>query len=315
MQIIISKISIVFIYISIGFICNKLKILPEEANNYLIPFLLDITTPCLLLSAISKCETNDNLIRNTTIVFLISFLFFIMAAIFSIFMTRKLKTDNKSDKNVLSVAMTSSNNGFMGFPIANAVFGNTVFYYMAIQNVSLNLYLFTISLFQLNFGEEKNQSPSISETFKSFIHPVTIISILSVIMLFCNITLPDYISNIFTELGNITIPLSMIVVGIQLGDSNIKDLISKFNLLYTSAIKLIVIPAIFTLFIFFIPIDNDLKTSLVLTSILPTAVISVALAKKEQKNGKLMAEALASTTLFSMITLPIWILIISKLFP
>ena len=46
----------------------------------------------------------------------------------------------------------------------------------------------------------------------------------------------------------------------------------------------------------------------------PSAVIGVAVSAREKMNSQLMAEAVANSTLLSMITLPIWIMICSHLY-
>ena len=59
-------------------------------------------------------------------------------------------------------------------------------------------------------------------------------------MLFAGLHLPEYIMDIVGPLGDVTIPLSMILVGVQLGGTDFKRLMSDKDLLITAAIKLII---------------------------------------------------------------------------
>lgn len=117
-----------------------------------------------------------------------------------------------------------------------------------------------------------------------------------------------------SSIGNTTIPLSMIIVGIQLGDCRFKELFANKELIKTSFVSLILIPAISLAVLWFIPIANIIKMTITLTFIYPTAILPVAQASTEKKNAKLMAEAVAMTTLLSMFTIPIWIVILNNLF-
>ena len=53
MSLICYRISIIFAMIVIGFVCSKTKMLPFESNKYLIMLIMNITSPCLLVTFIS----------------------------------------------------------------------------------------------------------------------------------------------------------------------------------------------------------------------------------------------------------------------
>ena len=106
----------------------------------------------------------------------------------------------------------------------------------------------------------------------------------------------------------------MILVGVQLGGTVFKRLLSDKDLLITSAVKLVVMPAIALLILTPFPVDPVVKLTSVLAVCFPSAVIGVAVAAQENKNPQLMAEAVAVSTLLSVITLPVWIMIISYLY-
>ena len=133
-------------------------------------------------------------------------------------------------------------------------------------------------------------------------------------MLFAGIHLPEYAMDIVSTLGDITIPLSMILVGVQLGGADFKTLIADKALLITSAMKLIAVPALALLILTPMPVDPVVKLTVLLGMCFPSAVIGVAVSAQENKNYQLMAEVVAVSTLLSIITLPVWIMIISRLY-
>ena len=89
---------------------------------------------------------------------------------------------DQQDRNVLASAMTGCNAGFMGLPIASAVFGELVFYYLVIQNIANNLYLFVMSLAQLHHRESEKSSKSLSEKLKPLVNPTSVATIVSLII-------------------------------------------------------------------------------------------------------------------------------------
>ena len=315
MLLIFSKVLVVFIYIGVGLIANRLKVLPEESVKHFISLVMGITVPCLVISSITGQDLNGDMYRNTILTLLLTTLVLIVTAFATTFVSDRIfPWKDQQDRNVLASAMTGCNAGFMGLPIASAVFGELVFYYLVIQNIANNLYLFVMSLAQLHHRESEKSSKSLSEKLKPLVNPTSVATIVSLIMLFAGIHLPEYAIDIVTTLGDITIPLSMILVGVQLGGADFKKLIADKALLITSVMKLIAVPALALLILTPMPVDPVVKLTVLLGMCFPSAVIGVAVAAQENKNSHLMAEAVAITTLLSLITLPVWIMIISGLY-
>ena len=315
MLLIFSKVLVVFIYIGVGLIANRLKVLPEESVKHFISLVMGITVPCLVISSITGQDLNGDMYRNTILTLVLTTVVLIVTAVVTTFVSDRIfPWKDQQDRNVLAAAMTGCNAGFMGLPIASAVFGELVFYYLVIQNIANNLYLFVMSLAQLHHRESEKSSKSLSEKLKPLVNPTSVATIVSLIMLFAGIHLPEYAMDIVTTLGDITIPLSMILVGVQLGGADFKKLIADKALLITSVMKLIAVPALALLILTPMPVDPVVKLTVLLGMCFPSAVIGVAVAAQENKNYQLMAEAVAITTLLSVITLPVWIMIISYLY-
>lgn len=310
MLIILTNISSIFIYILVGFIANKTKLLPDESNKYLVNLLFNITSPCLIMASIVTKEINEKTYIETFQTLAFSITFFIVVSILALLLLKPIK--NYPDKNILLVVITSVNSAFIGFPIAKAVFGNDIFYLIVIANVMLNIYFFSICIWQLNYGDE--QRITVKSVFKPLLNILSIVTFISVIMLFANIKLPDYPLHIIETLGDATIPLSMIVVGVQLGSSNFQKVFRNHQLIYASLCNVILIPALTLLVMYNLPVSDNIKLAITLSAIFPCAVLPVALAHKQGKNATLLAEGVAVTTLFSIITIPAWLIVLVPLF-
>lgn len=107
----------------------------------------------------------------------------------------------------------------------------------------------------------------------------------------------------------------MILVGIQLGSSNLASVAKDRKILFAVFINLIVFPAILFGIAMLLPVPNLLKLVFALSGCFPCAAIGVAISAAEGRNSQLYAELVAASTLLSMITLPVWIIIIGTAFP
>lgn len=142
----------------------------------------------------------------------------------------------------------------------------------------------------------------------------TLAAIIGFIIFFGGIQLPEIVTDFFNTTGDATIPISMIVVGIQLGNSNLKKIIKNGRLILASILNVTVMPFLTFLAVNWLPLTNPGKLILVFAAAFPCAVVTVAVATKEGRNADLMAEGVALTTLLSMITLPITAILLMHLY-
>lgn len=316
MLLIISKVLVVFIYLGIGFAANKLGILPAESSKYFINLIMDITVPCLMVSSITGQEIDGRMYVNTILTFVVTLIVYVLIAVLTtLFADRFFKGKNQEDRNVLATAMTGCNSGFMGYPIAKAVFGPLVFYYIVIQTISNNMYIFVISLFQLHHREsESASSRSKADMFKPLLNLTTIVTVISIGLLFAGIKIPAYFMDIISTVGDVTIPVSMMLVGIQLAGTDFQTVFADKDVIAAAFVKLVAAPALVMLVMIPMPLDPIVKMIAVFGMCFPTAVMSAAMAARENKNPQLISAAVATSTLLSMITLPVWIMICDSLY-
>ena len=105
--------------------------------------------------------------------------------------------------------------------------------------------------------------------------------------------------------GDITVPLSMLVVGMQLGESNALKVLKNRKLMLLSVIKMISLPVLVFLLVNWLPVITAVKIAAVIGVTFPCAVVVSAIALMENRNSILASEMVAITTFLSVITIPI----------
>lgn len=311
MTIILSKIISIFLIMAVGFAINRLKVIPSSATKFFVDLLLMVTTPCMILSSVTSKEFNSDTARATVEIFICGIGFFTVSFIVGWFLCKKIiKVSPKEDLGVYIMAFSTVNNGFMGFPITNAIFGGDILYLMILQNICLTLYMYSAGPFVFNINSG-NGKFNIKRLLKTFCNPSTIVSVISILMLFAGFHLPGLIFDSVTLIGDVTVPLSMLVVGMQLGESNIKRIIKNKQLVANSLIKMFALPVIIFLAVNWLPVSTDVKITTIFAAAFPTAVVTSALAVMENKNSLLAAESIAFTTLISVASIPVFALFLT----
>lgn len=293
----------IFAMVIIGYICCKTKVLPFEANEHLISLLINVTSPCLLITSITSKELTDELFMSTVQMLVGTAVYFAVGFILAYGIVRMLKVPGE-DTGLYTMMLTAQNTGFMGFPVSKAAFGNEGLYYMVLSNILLNVYMYTAGMVQIGIGGERKKL-NFRKLMSSMLNMCSVSAVIGIVMLFLGIKLPAFLSDVMTPIGEANIPISMIVLGVQLAESDVLKIIKNVRLVVITVISLTVWPLLTFLAVNWLPLYSSVKLIMVYASAFPTIVMIVAIAARENKNASLAAESVALSTLFSILTLPV----------
>ena len=305
------KIAAIFAMTAIGFTASKTGILPAESKKYLSNLLLFITSPCMIIGSMTSQTLDAHTFELMIQIVAGSFIFFLAAMAVSFLIVKLMRCD-REDAGVLMVIITAVNTGFMGFPVTKAIFGNTYFFLMVIQNIVLNIYIYSMMVYQMNYGFRKKEG--IKGMLMPMLNMCTYALIIGLVLMLLKVQLPDILADFINTIGDATIPVSMIVVGVQLSESSIGKMLTNKRLITASLCNVILIPALTFLAVNWLPLAPESKLILIFAAAFPCAVVSTAIALKENRNAALMAEGVAMTTLLSMGTLPVIAIILTHLY-
>ena len=108
------------------------------------------------------------------------------------------------------------------------------------------------------------------------------------------------------RLGNVTVPLAMMVAGAQLADVSFRDMLLDWRLLVFCAIKMLAMPMAVLLVLRPFVADVDLFACSMAVLSMPTGVLVSSLSLLYQPNAARQATSIvALTTVMSAITVPL----------
>ena len=298
---VLEKIIVLFVVMIAGYIAKKTKICDGKNTKYMSSLLANITNPCLILATLQTERTPEKL-KTAFYIILLSLAIHSTVAIASWIIFRKNK--NPRRRSVYSFAMTYMNCGFMGYPIMMAIFGNEDgLFYGVIYTVIFNLFCWTHGVLIMD-TEKKN-----GIDWKKMFNPCIISLITSVILYVTNIRLPIVLYDGIDMIGNMTFPLSMLIIGSLLADMKLKDILKDVNMYLFSLGKLIVLPLIF-LIIAYLTRMPQLYALIGLTMCCtPTATNTAVLAEIYGNESQLAAKIVGVTTLLCIATMPFMLML------
>ncbi len=302
MVLIFAKILSVFGISIIGFAANKLKWLPVESTKYLSLLLINIASPCLVIYSMSQEELTDGTIASVVQTDVLMLLALVTATLLSIFTVRVMKVP-AADRGVFRTLLVLTNCGFMGYPLSLAVFGEKGLFLMIIANAVFMLYTYSVGVFMLIYG--RDEKLTIMTALKSIVSIPVVSTIIGLLIFAFGIRLPFLLENFLGTVGGITIPLSMIIIGIQLAESKARDVLKNKHLYETLILKLIVFPAVLFAILMWLPFEKYAFSIVIFAMAMPSAAIIPMLSEVYGTNAKLAAQAVFITTMCSLITIPI----------
>lgn len=302
---VIEKMVMLFFIMLAGFVGNKLGVLDADGNKKFSALVVNITAPALILA--SSADENLTGAKSTAIfVLLVSFGIYLFLGLISCF-TGFLFRKEPEGSGFYRFMTIFGNNAFMGIPVVEAVFG-TVFY-AALFNLPNNLLIYSYGTYLLS---QKSENKS-RFTLKRVCNPGTISAFVALVMFLLNLHFPQPVLTTLKTVGNVTTPLSMMVIGSTLAGASLKSTFSNWKIYVFGLMKLVLIPAcIFGIGSLFIK-DGLVLGVLTVVTAMPCAAVSTMLCQECGQDSEMAAKYVLVTTLMSVITIPAVAFFISRL--
>ena len=144
--------------------------------------------------------------------------------------------------------------------------------------------------------------------FKGFLNSFkninSIAAAISIIMLFMGLKLPSVIFDCVEMIGDSTTPFSMLIVGMQLGECDFKEVLKNRKLLGISFLKMLLLPVLTFFMVNWLPFSPEVKVCLIFAAAFPVAVATVPVTSEQNRDSLITAEMVAITTLISLAVIP-----------
>jgi predicted permease len=282
----------------VGVYGSKRNIITPEVNKALINILIEIALPFMILA--SFIFTYDETIKfNVLKTFIYSPIAYIIIAVISAFLLIPIKKDKRT---ILHFSNIFTNTGYIGFPILNAMYGAEAVIYGSVFNMFFVIFLWTYGIFLFTGSIEKDNLKK--ELLKILFNPSIIAVALGMIIMIFDIVIPELLLNTIRSVGNITGPLSMIIVGATLAKVEFKKSLKDPSIYYGMATRLIIIPLVIYLISILIGDRGIVSNAVIVMSAMPAASMTSILAENYELEAEYAATMVLMTTVFALLTIP-----------
>ena len=291
----------ILIVIIIGYCLTKTGVFSAKARADMTNVVIYIILPCNIFSSFHKGISPETL-RQCVVVLLaalgLQVLYFFLNKILYIRFSPERRT-------VVQYATIVNNASFIGLPVIESVYGEIGLLYGSLILIPMRIFMWTAGLSLFTKAEKKKRIKVVAT------HPCIWSVILGFGYIFAPFELPPFLYNTITVIGNCNLAMSMMVIGSILCEADLKNILDK-DCFYYSFFRLVAVPAIMYGALALMRADPLTTGAIVLSAAMPAAATTAMLAEKYGKDSVFATKIVFTSTILSMITLPIIALILTK---
>lgn len=290
----IQQVGIIFGYMLVGFIAGKLQIIRPQERLFLSKLITSITLPFTIIAATNVTMKRAVLVN---LGLLTGTLFLTYVAVTGVcLVTLKMKGVSQKKQAAYTSLCVYPNSAFIGMPLCTALMGDIGTIYAAGAIAAFNVIFFTLQ--ESLFSGKKFQ-------LKNFVTPVNITTVLMIVMLIFGIHLPAPVQTVCSNIGGMTTPLALIIIGVMISESRLAEIIMEKRAYVLSLIRNIVVPLALLAVLKVLPLEYDVKLATLIFVACPVANLTAVYAMRFDTEAELCARTTLLSTLMFALTLPV----------
>lgn len=300
-----SVVATLFFIMVVGFLCRKLNIIDDIASKKLSKLILSVGQPAMIINSLSKAEYSAENLKTAGIIAVAGFIFHLVLFLLARLTALPLKKVTDEQK-ITELSFIFANCAFIGFPIFEALLGQTGLFLASFLVISFNILFWTLGLgifargrsdikitvkkVLLNFG---TVPCAIGFIFYLLKHPAI------------GFELPRFASDTLQYLNNLCTPVSVLIIGSLIATQKPKKIFCSWKIYYVNLIKLFVLPIAIAVICRICHVPETYAVFFSAAAALPIASSVTMLADTYGLDAGYSSLCVGTTSLLSVLSLPL----------
>ncbi len=302
MAVLLSNLIGLFLLIGVGFFAVRAGLLPAEASKPLSALLMKITVPATIITSMLR-PFDPNFMKLGMSIILVGTVMFPLFGALSLVLSRLLRVPD-GRRGMWCCCATFCNNGFMGFPVALALFGEEGLALTVMLSIPFNFLMYSLGTKMVcmdRTGEAKPLSWG-----RAVLNVVNLSMAVGLALYITQLQLPQAVLTPLNYLADASTPLSMIVTGINLSQGRASDVLRDRDALTASAMRLLAFPLLAWTVMRLAPGLNSLVLGAALINLaMPAPAATTFLGEEYGGCTQLAARSVFLSSLLSLATIPL----------
>ncbi|WP_294610411.1 AEC family transporter [uncultured Gilliamella sp.] len=287
----------IFCIFIVGFIAQK--VLNFDVAN-LSKMSLYVLSPFLAFKTFYTHTLTTDYLLYIFYIFGLCFALVIIVSIWSFIMKYSSK-----ERCAMILSSCFMNNGNYGTPVLLIFFGSVGFDLGVIMMVLQQFVMSTVGIYYAAKGSARNDIVGQKDVIKKVVRmPVAYGAFLGIIFQLCHIPLTKSIMTSIAMIGDASVVIIMIILGMQLAKIKIKQ-INYSKVSFALLTRMVLSPIVALAMVSIMPIEPIYKQILIVLAAMPTAANTTLMSVQFDTHPELVSSATFISTIISLITLPI----------
>jgi len=295
---VLKQLFVLYTFLAVGFGFGKWRPKQTEHTGLLSFLLVHLLLPAKVFGTFSKNFTVDY-IRYNYVTILFSLALLLLLALLAMPLSRLL-TKQDYERRVYRYSLTISNYAYMGYVLAEELFGEQGLTDLILFCIPFAIYTYTFGYAMLT-GKDKS--------LRRAINPMTVAILCGMAVGLTGISIPAIFTQVLSSASACVGPLSMILTGMTLSSFDLPALLKDGRAYIFTALRLLVIPGIvyaaFTLLGF-----HQVLIPAVLMACMPCGLNTIVFPKLIGEDCQTGARLALLSHVFFCATLPLWLMLI-----
>lgn len=285
---------LLFLYMLCGVVVSRARIIREDNREALVRLLMDVAMPMMVLNAFNKPTTREEVLSSLWVMAIALAGCVVTGAIGLLLW----KSQPENRRKVLMYATMFSNAGNAGLPIISLVFGPTGVFYASMYLIPPRILQWTVGL---SLFVERKKGAWVKNVL---LNPMVVVVYIGAFLMLTGWQIPGVFGSAIANLGSMTSPLSMILIGATLAHMNVRMLLDK-SVMFISFLRLIAFPMLFAVILKLMHADAMTMNICVILLAMPAASNTAAMAERYGGDYVFASACVSVSTLLSVATVPV----------
>lgn len=293
MTVLFEQLGLLFMFLIIGYAFGKSGIIDTKHTKILSNICVYLFLPCTTLKAFARGFT-PSYIKNNYVMIFVSVAILAVLVTFAYFLSGAL-TKDEYERKVFRYSIVVPNYGYMGYALAEGVFGADGLLDVVVFAIPVSMYIYTFGYCMLTNSRV---------TPKRLLNPTSMAIVVGIILGLSGIGLPGVLDTFVEKSSSCMSPVCMLLTGMCISEFKLKEMFSDARVYVVCILSLLVIPISVCCLLKLFGMPSLTRAATVLYA-MPCGLNTIVFAKLVGKDGSTGAKLALISNLMCCLTIPL----------
>ncbi len=299
----VSGVLVILGLIAVGYVLAMRGWFSEETSKFLSRLVTQVALPCyMVVTIVDRFSARDLLAMLPNLRFPVLSMVILLALAMAL---AQFFAVDASHRGLFVSMFFNSNTVFVGLPVNQALFGDGSIPYVLVYYMCNTTFFWTLGIYLIQRDGDRRSQLRLGDSLKKIFSPPLLGFLVGMALVLLGIRLPKVLLTDLTYLGNLTIPLSMLFIGIAIARAGLTHLrLGKDHILILLG-RFVMAPLVMAGILALVDAPTLMKQVFIVQSAMPVMTNAPVVAKLYGADSQYAAVMVAETTLGMLLVVPI----------